>query len=83
MRADEYTHGRALLTAKLETVRPEFVIFTFKETAKKLFGRFAGNGFMPDLRLAYSEVFVMPGPYEDRETAAATMRTLAARFHRS
>ena len=38
---------------------------------------------MPDLRLADSEVFVMPGPYEDRDTAAAAMRTLAARFQRS
>jgi TDG/mug DNA glycosylase family protein len=83
LRSDEYEHGRPLLAAKLEAFRPEFVIFTFKETAKKLYGRFDGNGFMPDLQLADSEVFVMPGPYEDKHTAAATMRTLAARFQRS
>jgi hypothetical protein len=60
--------------------RPELVIFTFKKTAQVLVGSFSGNGFVPGLRLAHSDVFVMPGTYESAATAAATMRTLARRF---
>ena len=76
----EFAHGRALLQAKLEEYRPELLIFTFKKSAQALFGHFAGNGFMPDLRLAHSEVFVMPGPYENTRTGMATLGKLAARF---
>ena len=78
--AAEYEHGRQQLVDKLETHRPGLVIFTFKKTAQVLFGSFHGNGFVPDLRLAHSDVFVMPGPYESAATVAATMRTLAKRF---
>jgi len=78
--ASEYEHGRELLLAKLERWRPPLVIFTFKKTAVVLFGEFAGNGFVPGLRLGNSEVFVMPGTYEDAGSAAKTMRGLAARF---
>lgn len=76
----EFTHGRELLAAKLAEHKPELVIFTFKKTAQTLFGAFAGNGFVPGLKLAHSEAFVMPGPYEAADTVAATMRTLASRF---
>ncbi len=76
--AAEYEHGRGLLEAKLAKSRPQLVIFTFKKTAQTLFGPFAGNGFVPGLKLADSEVFVMPGPYEAAATARATMRELAA-----
>jgi len=78
--ASEYSHGRKLLLAKLESYRPQLVIFTFKKTANVVFGGFAGNGFIPGLRLAASEVFVMPGTYEAAATAATTMRALAERF---
>jgi hypothetical protein len=54
------------------------VIFSFKETAKKLFGNFSGNGFVPNLRLAHSDVFVMPGPYESAGTASKVLSELAA-----
>jgi len=78
----EYEHGKAQLHAKLDTLRPSLVIFTFKKTAEVLFGKFAGNGFVPALRLVHSDVFVMPGTYEDATTAAATMRSLADRWER-
>jgi TDG/mug DNA glycosylase family protein len=77
----EFEHGKAQLRAKLEVHRPTLVIFTFKRTAEVLFGRFAGNGFMPALRLGHSEVFVMPGPYEAAATTATTMRSLAERWN--
>jgi TDG/mug DNA glycosylase family protein len=78
VRSDEYEHGRRLLEAKLEQDRPGLVIFTFKETAKRLFGSFSGNGFVSGLQLAHSEVFVMPGPYESAGTASETLDKLAA-----
>jgi double-stranded uracil-DNA glycosylase len=82
LRAAEYEHGREVLDAKLERVQPELVIFTFKKTAEVLFGRFSGNGFVPGLELAHSQVFVMPGPYEAGATARKTLRALAERFGR-
>ncbi|MHB8533738.1 MAG: hypothetical protein ACYDC2_13550 [Solirubrobacteraceae bacterium] len=54
------------------------MIFTFKETAKKLFGSFSGNGFVPGLHLAHGDVFVMPGPYESASSASSTLNELAA-----
>lgn len=78
----EYAHGRQLLLTKLAEIKPEFVIFTFKKTATVLFGQFGGNGFLPALRLADCQVFVMPGTYENAATASATMRTLARRYER-
>jgi TDG/mug DNA glycosylase family protein len=60
---DELLYGRSLLLEKLEAVRPELIIFTFKKTATVIFGRFEGFGFM-GRTLAGGEVFVMPGPYE-------------------
>ena len=80
VRRDEFEYGRALLQEKLEMCRPGLVIFTFKKAAQVLFGPFAGNGFVGGLRLAQSDVFVMPGPYEDARTAAATLAKLAERF---
>lgn len=76
----EFKHGRELLEAKLAEHRPELIIFTFKKTAQTLFGPFDGNGFVPGLKPAHSGFFVMPGPYEDAGTAAATMCQLANRF---
>jgi TDG/mug DNA glycosylase family protein len=62
LRTEEYDHGKLLLHEKLETARPELVIFTFKKTATVLFGTFPGSGFI-GRRLGGSAVFVMPGPY--------------------
>ncbi len=76
----EFEHGQNLLEAKLEANRPELVIFTFKKAAESLFGSFSGNGFVPDLRLGHSEVFVMPAPYESNTTAYSTLDTLAERL---
>ncbi len=76
----EYAHGRDLLLTKLDAHKPEIVIFSFKKTAEVLFGRFTGNGFVTRLSLAQSDVYVMPGPYQEASTAAATIRQLAKRF---
>ncbi len=77
VRLDEFEHGQGLLEAKLASSRPRLVIFTFKQTAEKLLGRFPGNGFVAGLELAESRVFVMPGPYESTSTAGATLAELA------
>ena len=78
--AADYAHGQRLLEAKLDRYRPQLVIFTFKATARKVFGDFAGNGFVHGLRLATSDVFVMPGPYESALTVEPTLSSLAARM---
>jgi len=78
VRPEEYEHGQPLLEAKLERYRPAVAIFTFKATAKKLFGSFHGNGFVPGLHLAHSAVYVMPGPYESASTASPVLDELAA-----
>jgi len=62
--ADEHEHGRLALREKLVAFRPYLVVFTYKEAARRLFGDFPGNGFVPGLELAGCESFVMPGPYE-------------------
>ena len=76
----ELAHGSDLLRAKLAEYKPRLVIFTFKRTAEKLFGGFAGKGFAPGLEVAGSQVFVMPGPYEKSNAAAQTLQQLAACF---
>jgi double-stranded uracil-DNA glycosylase len=73
----EFRHGRHLLEAKLDTIRPRLVVFTFKQAARVLFGSFTGSGFVSGLGLGQSQVFVMPAPFERRETADATLRALA------
>jgi TDG/mug DNA glycosylase family protein len=75
VRRGEYEHGRGVLEAKLEQACPRLAIFTFKEAATRLFGQFAGNGFV-DLDFAGADVFVMPGPYETKNTADETLRQL-------
>lgn len=77
LRAAEFEHGKRQLLEKLERYRPDLVIFTFKKTAQVLVGAFAGNGIIDGLRVAQSDAFVMPGPYEESATAAATLRQLA------
>jgi TDG/mug DNA glycosylase family protein len=76
----EFEHGQSALEAKLKEHRPELVIFTFKKAAESLFGSFAGNGFVPGLRLAHSEVFVMPAPFESNTTVYPTLDTLSERL---
>lgn len=80
VRPEEFDHGRQRLLDKIAEHKPELVIFTFKKTAETLLGAIAGNGFIGGASVGASEVFVMPGPYERAETAAATMRLLAARL---
>jgi len=76
VRSEELVHGRALLLDKLQTRQPALVIFTFKAAAEAMFGKFPGNGFQPELQLGTTGVFVMPGPYEARATADATLAAL-------
>jgi TDG/mug DNA glycosylase family protein len=70
VRPEEFAHGRPLLEAKIEAAAPKLLLFVFKETAKKLFGPFGGNGLLAGRTLAGAEIFVMPGPYAPREEVA-------------
>jgi hypothetical protein len=56
------------------------VLFVFKKAATTLLGSFPGNGFTGH-SIGGADVFVMPGPFENRVTAARTLDTLAARTH--
>jgi TDG/mug DNA glycosylase family protein len=77
--ADELEYGKSILLSKLELVRPEIVVFTFKTTANVFFGAFAGYGFIRE-QLARGAVFVMPGPYEHADRVDAALRGLARRW---
>ena len=74
--ADELDYGKSILISKLEAVRPEIVLFTFKRTARVVFGSFAGFGFVGKT-LAGGEVFVMPGPYERADRVRPALAELA------
>lgn len=74
--AAEFAYGKRELAVRLEDVRAELVIFTFKEAAKKVFGTFAGHGFIPGLTLCGAKVFVMPGPYERTDVAEQSLSKL-------
>jgi TDG/mug DNA glycosylase family protein len=73
LRPGEFKHGRAVLGEKLEQFVPQLVILTFAAAAKAVFGRFAGNGFVPGLHVGEAGVFVMPGPRESNATARPTL----------
>lgn len=77
--AEELTHGRSVLEEKLAAVEGPLVIFVFKKAATTTLSGFRGNGFLPDLRLGRSEVFIMPGPYESTDTAKVTLSELRER----
>ena len=72
----EFAHGRPLLEAKIEAAAPKLLLFVFKETAKKLFGPFGGNGLLAGRTLAGSEIFVMPGPYAPGAEVTQRLREL-------
>jgi TDG/mug DNA glycosylase family protein len=76
--AAEFAYGRRALSERLESVRAELVIFTFKGAAKKLLGDFEGHGFLSGFTLCGGEVFVMPGPYEKSEVADKSLSELRA-----
>jgi TDG/mug DNA glycosylase family protein len=76
--AAEFVYGKRELAKRLEGVHTELVIFTFKEAAKKVFGHFAGHGFVPSFTLCGGEVFVMPGPYEKGDVAEESLSLLRA-----
>jgi double-stranded uracil-DNA glycosylase len=75
--AEELRHGATILTKKLEVAGAPLVVFAFKGAAVQLLGPFAGNGFLPDAQLGPSQVYVMPGPYERRDTVDQTLGSLA------
>ena len=77
LRAGELEAGSRELARRLEATRPEVVIFTYKQAAESLIGRFEGNGFLPNVTFAGARVFVMPGPYEAADRAALTLHQLA------
>jgi TDG/mug DNA glycosylase family protein len=81
-RADEVTaaelrFGRQVLEDKLAALGGPALVFPFKRAAVALVGKFEGNGWI-DRTFAGCELFVMPGPYERRDSADLTIATLAA-----
>lgn len=66
VRSEEFSFGRGVLIPKIEDVRPQLLVFTFKKTAEKLFGKLEGCGLMQDLKLGGAPIFLMPGPYAPR-----------------
>jgi TDG/mug DNA glycosylase family protein len=74
---DELDYGRPILVAKLETMQPELVLFTFKKTATVILGPFAGFGFVGKT-LAGAPVFVMPRAFERADHARPALAELAA-----
>lgn len=75
--AEELRYGATILTKKLEEVGAPLVVFAFKGGAVQLLGPFAGNGFLPDAQLGLSQVYVMPGPFERRDTVDEALGSLA------
>ena len=80
IRAPEFAHGREALEAKLAANAPGLVIFTYKKSATVLRGPFPGHGFVPGLEVAGIPAFVMPGPYERADRAAAVLAELRERY---
>ncbi|MCB0976938.1 MAG: hypothetical protein KDB02_05725 [Acidimicrobiales bacterium] len=72
----ELAHGRDKLLGKRAELGSPVVIFTFKAGATAMLGPFQGNGWRAE-RLSGSRVFVMPGPYEQRQSRDRTLRSLA------
>lgn len=73
---DEFRHGRDLLERKLSRAGAPALIFPFKAAAVALVGKFDGNGWL-EANFAGCRLFVMPGPYEKRQSADSTIATLA------
>jgi double-stranded uracil-DNA glycosylase len=72
----ELRFGCAAVERKIGSVRPDLVIFTFKRAAEAILGGLAGNGFQPGLEVGGCPVFVMPGPYEARDSVEARLAEL-------
>ena len=77
---EELEHGEIQLREKLERLRPQLVIFTFKKTADRLFGKLTGCGYMRQLDLAGAAVFVMPPPFGSREEVTEKLDELRSLF---
>jgi TDG/mug DNA glycosylase family protein len=75
----EREHGATILSEKLSHLHVPVLIFPFKDAAAHLVGPFKGNGWLGE-RFAGAELFVMPGPYESRDSAASTIASLGQRL---
>ena len=71
----EMKHGLSELQGKLDKVAAPLVIFVFKKVATAVLGPFEGGGFVGK-KLGPAEVFVMPGPYKQKERANEVLNTL-------
>ena len=80
VRPDERVHGAALLRDKLRDVEAPAVIFTFKDAATSMIGRFRGAGWIDGASICGASVFVMPGPYERRDIVDSVMVDLRTRL---
>jgi TDG/mug DNA glycosylase family protein len=75
VRLDELRHGREVLERKLAHAGTPALVFPFKAAAVALVGTFDGNGWLPR-QFGGCRLFVMPGPYEKRASADATIAML-------
>jgi TDG/mug DNA glycosylase family protein len=78
LRPGELQHGRQLLGERLASVSPQRVLFTYKKAATTLLGPFAGHGLLVARPLGSAQVFVMPGPMEERRRVCKALHDLAA-----
>src|SRR5690606_37765566 len=80
VRPDERAHGATLLREKLLDVGAPAVIFTFKDAATSMIGRFRGAGWIVGSSISGASVFVMPGPYERRDVVDRLLVDLTTRL---
>lgn len=73
---EELRAGAEALERKLREHEVPLVIFSFKQAAATLLGKFDGNGFVSVRAIGGAPTFVMPGPYESAVTVQKTMADL-------
>lgn len=77
---NERAHGAEVLRAKLRDVSAPAVIFTFKDAATTMIGKFRGAGWIDGASIGDAKVFVMPGPYERRAVVDGLLADLRSRL---
>jgi len=72
-------HGRPLLVERLERVQARLVISTFRRPRPRTSAGLKASAFLPGRRVGTAEVFVMPGPMEERSSAQRKLDDLRSR----
>jgi hypothetical protein len=76
LRPGELERGREILEAKLDSMAIPRVIFTFKASVVAQLWALRRTRAHPGTPLAGAEVFVMPGPMEERGRVTIAIRAL-------